>query len=338
MSLARRLRLDPEGSDKFLTSKEICDEINKDELTKQMNRIVAEDWFSFFLDHEFSMNSLSLVGISFPMEDFSHKTFGRSISLGYCDFRGAHLSGWFQGINFSNSDFRGASLNLGEFTGCSFSSSNLRGAYLASSKFQGSRFERAILQGVYARGSDFQGANFSKANLCGSDLQEANFQTAIFDDANLMGVNLNNAKLQASYLVNTKLFASNFDGANFSGVVSNNFNGRIWNESFEKIIMDSIGKKADLSGAFMEINVKESVVLEGVLRSVDDDIWSKNKDHIFYNIWIDQAISIVKEPVFIDLNKLDDIYSQEEAKAWLQEYREIIKKVKGGGFLWRRPS
>lgn len=332
-------KLDPDGTDKYLTFDKIHNEVNSDELTKQVNAIVVEDYFSFILDHDFSLHNLSLVGVCFPTIMFMSKSSYRQLSFHSCDFRGVSLSGHFHGMNFSNSDFRGANLNMAEFNGCSFSNSKFKGAILASSRFRGANFEGANLQGVLGKGAQLEGASFIRADLRGSDFSKAIFHAAIFYDANLIGANLEGAELQASYLMGAKFSATNVEGVNFSGVISKEFTGWVINEKFKKVIMDSVGKKGELSGLLLKLSPADVLDTKNVLEKIKRDVWDHKMSKFFENSWITKAIPMVSENNDLEFKRvdLDSIYTKEEADVWLKNYRQFLEKVRPQGSV-RRPS
>ena len=103
-----------------------------------------------------------------------------------------------RGINLSQADLNGATVEHFDFSEADFSDASFNGAKLNGSQFTGIKF----------RGSDFRYAKLNKANLTGvafenvmlqaAEMKEANLKDATFRQCDLRGVDFSNANLSGA--------------------------------------------------------------------------------------------------------------------------------------------
>ncbi|KAK3606820.1 hypothetical protein CHS0354_018414 [Potamilus streckersoni] len=129
---------------------EIRTAIEKNELARQINRIVKEEWFCLLMDHDFPLTGISLLGV---------------------DLSDTYL----YGINLSGADLRGAYLQV----------ANLQWAYLTLAQLQQAQLHIAYLQQANLQWARLQGAHLQKADLREAYLQGANLWMADLQGANL---------------------------------------------------------------------------------------------------------------------------------------------------------
>jgi len=104
------------------------------------------------------------------------------------------------GVNWSNCNMDGMSLDEHDLTGAELYSTSLTGVSLRRSTLKDSNLSYASLSI-----SDLQGADLRHATLLGASLRHANLSNAILDDANLSYANLVGADLSGTSLHNAKL-------------------------------------------------------------------------------------------------------------------------------------
>lgn len=115
------------------------------------------------------------------------------------DLRGYDL----RGVNFTNSNFRGATL----------AGSDLRGA-----KFTCADLSRADLRGCDATGADFAGADLTNSYLRALDLTDANCWHASFKGALCKQVKFFRTDLTGADFCRAELLGARFDGAVTAGI------------------------------------------------------------------------------------------------------------------------
>jgi hypothetical protein len=102
-----------------------------------------------------------------------------------CDFRGTHLSGDLQGINFSGANLAGVCI-----AGADLSNTDLRGANLFR---------------AYANSINFSGANLTNCNLSHAMLSSSNFYKADLTNADCSGATMHQTTLAKAILTGTNM-------------------------------------------------------------------------------------------------------------------------------------
>ena len=105
-----------------------------------------------------------------------------------------------RGINLSQADLNGATLENFDFSEADFFDASFNGAKLNGSQFTGIKF----------RGSDFRCAKLNKANLTGVEFENVILQSAEMKEANLTGATFSQCDLKG-----VDFFNANLGGANF---------------------------------------------------------------------------------------------------------------------------
>jgi hypothetical protein len=209
--------------------------IENDELCKQLNRIVQEDWFNLLINHKFPTATISLVGVDLSDKYLRHTQYGTPLDL---------------------------------------SSANLQGANLYNAQLQGVRLQGANLQGVDLFGAQLQGANLQGVNLFGAQLQGANLRRANLNGANLQGALLQGAQLCYTKLQGVNLFEANLNGANLnSAQLQGAYIGDPFEVlSFEKRINQQTDKeteKENMKDQYKPLNNEEKQALIDQIKKIN---------------------------------------------------------------------
>ncbi|MXQ08014.1 alpha/beta hydrolase [Alphaproteobacteria bacterium GH1-50] len=92
---------------------------------------------------------------------------------------------FFDGVNLSSANLRGADLSGLSFRDAKFTYSKLERANLAESDFSGSQFYRANMQGSTARAARFSGAALRSVKIAEVDLSGASFDRAVLSGSDI---------------------------------------------------------------------------------------------------------------------------------------------------------
>ena len=66
--------------------------IEQNPLAKQLNRIVAEEYFNLLINHNYPTTTISLVGVNLSGKYLRHKDFSKKLDLSYANLQSANLS------------------------------------------------------------------------------------------------------------------------------------------------------------------------------------------------------------------------------------------------------
>ena len=200
----------PSKEEKTLNATAIQEAIQQDELAKQINRIVAEEWFSFLINHDFPTQHLSLLGVAFPNNCYlRHRHFDDQLNLSHADLRLVVLN---------HTDLTNATLNHANLTSADLRAANLTNADLRAANLTSAYLSEANLTNATLNHANLTSADLHKANLTNADLRYAKLTNAILKHANLTNANLQlanltNANLQLANLTNLDLRAANLTNA-----------------------------------------------------------------------------------------------------------------------------
>lgn len=225
-----------------LNYRNIQDAILNCELTKNLNRIVSEDWFSVLINHDFSVQNISLVGVDLQGRYLQHKTYKVSLDLSKSNFQGSNLLGaQMYGVNLKWTKMHGAKMQEIQLQGADMERSILQGANLSKAQLERANLYRSELQGVNLHMSHLEGADLYRAKLQYADLSRAHLQGAGLERANLKNANLYRAELQNADLKRTQLCSADFEKAKLQG--ANLERSNVQGASF---------KMAQLHGVYLE--------------------------------------------------------------------------------------
>jgi len=119
-------------------SKGIVSEINKCNLTKQLNIIASEEWFNLLINHNFPTNNISLLGVDLHQKYLHHRTYGKQLDLESAQLQGADLRcAQLQGVNLKDAQLQGADLRRAQLQGVNLKDAQLQGADLRCAQLQG---------------------------------------------------------------------------------------------------------------------------------------------------------------------------------------------------------
>ena len=119
--------------------------------------------------------------------------------------RGLDVSGlFFYGVDLTNTDLRGANLNISGFgndgiTKSNFSDADVRNANLQSADFRGADLSDADLRNADLRKADLRGADLTSADFRGADLRGAFLGASKVRGANFRGADLRGATLYTDF-------------------------------------------------------------------------------------------------------------------------------------------
>ena len=306
--------------------------IDNNQLCKQLNRIVEEDWFNLLIIHNFPTATISLVGVNLSRKYLHHKDFGEPLNLSNANLQGAYLSRaklqgvdlietklqgadlsriQLQGADLSRAKLQGADLGYAELQGADLSRAQLQGADLSRAKLQGADLFKAQLQGANLFEAQLQGANLFEAQLQGANLFVAQLQGADLDGAQLQGADLGWAQLQGADLDGAQLQGTDLDVAQLQGV----YVGKKYeNLNFVKRINQQTDKATDIQALEaqykpLEAEQKEKIIAELTKIKVD---------------WIEDAIKHIKNAGdTLDLSKAETgSYDEQQAQQWIEQYKE----------------
>lgn len=127
-----------------MDSFEIGEVINEDLLTRQLNQIVSEEWFSLLYDNTYSKQKISLVGV---------------------DLSGVYLRCFNDEINLSGACLIGANLTFSDFSGVYMPNSDFSKSNALFTKFDGCNLDSALMDNT-----SLSCASFKKCKMTGADL------------------------------------------------------------------------------------------------------------------------------------------------------------------------
>ncbi len=284
--------------------------INSCQLTKQLNIIASEEWFNLLINHNFPTNNISLLGVNLSKSYLHHRTYGKTLDLKFAQLQRADLrDAELQGANLMgaqlqevgglrDAQLQGANLRDAELQGMNLMGAQLQGANLWSARLQGANLLSARLQGADLGFARLQGANLRFAQLQGADLWNAQLQGANLEGAQLQGANLGDAQLQGAYAA-----YANDNPESFY------FKQRIE----QQIDQDTTQIISNLPYKALSDTQKSQLIAE--LKAIG-------------SVCATEAIERIKSASeTLDLSKATTgEYSQQEAKKWLNDYHQAMKK------------
>ncbi len=284
--------------------------INNCQLTKQLNIIASEEWFNLLINHNFPTNNISLLGVNLSKSYLHHRTYGKTLDLKFAQLQRADLrDAELQGANLMgaqlqevgglrDAQLQGANLRDAELQGMNLMGAQLQGANLWSARLQGANLLSARLQGADLGFARLQGANLRFAQLQGADLWNAQLQGANLEGAQLQGANLGDAQLQGAYAA-----YANDNPESFY------FKQRIE----QQIDQDTTQIISNLPYKALSDTQKSQLIAE--LKAIG-------------SVCATEAIERIKSASeTLDLSKATTgEYSQQEAKKWLNDYHQAMKK------------
>lgn len=139
------------------------------------------------------------------------------------DLRGADLGAAFLSYaRFPGSDFRRASLTLGNLSIADMRGADFRHAVLAGSAGVGTDFSLSAMSGANLTLADFVGANLNEVGLRHADARQSKLTRANLRHADLRGARLNSAALAGADLRGARLAGTDLSEAILSGAKVNN--------------------------------------------------------------------------------------------------------------------
>jgi len=268
-----------------LTFNNIKAEISYCELTSQLNRIASEEWFNLLINHDFSLTSLSLMGVNLK-NCYLQRHWG-PIGLDL-----SHVN--FQGANLESAQLQGAVLNETEFQGAWLVDTIMDKAFLIGTQLQGANLcganlKKAALTGVKLQNAILLSAQLQKANLRHVELQGADLRNANFEQARLFDL-----QVQAANLFEVEFKKAEFISIHIQGIQA--INTMDFHElHFDEKIRSQVGKEADLSG------VSRKMKLEIVDHAVGKSLFTKDTE-----------------------KSAKYRYTKEKADEWITEYNKAM--------------
>jgi len=229
-----------------LTFNNIKTEIADCELTSQLNRIASEEWFNLLINHDFSLTSLSLMGVNLENCYLQRHWAPIGLDLSHVNFKGANLeSAQLQGAVLNETEFQGAWLvdtimNKAQLLETQFQGANLCGAKLKKAVLMNVNLQNAILSSA-----QLQKSNLRYVQLQGADLRQANFGQARLFDLQVQAANLFEVEFEGAELL----------GIHIQGIKATSTRGFL-ELHFDEKIRGQIGKEADLSGVPQKVQLK----------------------------------------------------------------------------------
>lgn len=140
-------------------------------------------------------------------------------ALPQASFAGANAEkAEFFGVNAAQASFAGASLGASRANATSqFSQANFRGASLQAANWGGALLSRAVLSEAQLDKADLSRAQLEQASLLRASARETRFDKASLDGADLSGINLFKGSLRLAKLGSARLQMANLYGVNFYG-------------------------------------------------------------------------------------------------------------------------
>ncbi len=294
--------------------------INSCQLTKQLNIVASEEWFNLLINHNFPTNNISLLGVNLSKSYLHHRTYGKTLDLKFAQLQRADLrDAELQGANLMgaqlqevgglrDAQLQGANLRDAELQGMNLMGAQLQGANLWSARLQGANLLSARLQGADLGFARLQGANLRFAQLQGADLWNAQLQGANLEGAQLQGANLEGAQLQGANLGDAQL-----QGA-YAAYANDNPESFYFKQRIEQQIdQDTTQIISNLPYKALSDTQKSQLIAE--LKAIG-------------SVCATEAIERIKSASeTLDLSKATTgEYSQQEAKKWLNDYHQAMKK------------
>ena len=286
--------------------------IDGNQLCKQLNRIVEEDWFNLLINHNFPTATISLVGVNLQDAYLRHKDFGKFLNLSNANLQRADLhKAQLQKVDLRWAKLQGANLRKAELKGADLREAELQWADLGYAQLQGASLSWASLQGAYLGGAGLQGAGLRWAMLQGTDLSKAQLQGANLGYAQLQGADLSMAELQGANLGYAQLQGANLGGANLQGAyVGEPFDSL----NFVKRIKQQTNKATDTKS----------------LEEEYEPLWAEQKENIIAELskinmyWIKNAIKRIKNAGdTLDLSTAETgSYDKQQAQQWIKQYNK----------------
>ena len=203
----------PSKEEKILNTTAIQEAIQQDELAKQINRIVAEEWFSFLINHDFPTQHLSLLGVEFPNNCYlRHRHFDDQLNLSHADLRLVVLNH----TDLTNADLRAANLTNADLYKANLTNADLRAANLTNADLRAANLTSAYLSEANLTNADLRAANLTSAYLSEANLTNADLRYAKLTNADLRAANLTSAYLSEANLTNADLRYAKLTNANLS--------------------------------------------------------------------------------------------------------------------------
>jgi uncharacterized protein YjbI with pentapeptide repeats len=186
------------------------------------------------LDANFNVADLSKANL---WKTNLSKAYLCGVNLCEANLSKANLREAYLGLSYLNQ----ADLSQADLDNAQFNAARLIGADLSGARLWSTNFEVAWLTKANLRGASLSRANLWSAILEKADLQEADLDDAILRDAVFSEANLNNASL-----IGTQALRTDFQGANLTGALIEDWN--INSETrLDEVICDYVYLKADYS-------------------------------------------------------------------------------------------
>ena len=251
--------------------------------------------------------------------------------LRHAQLQGADLAAArLQGADLSKAQLQKADLGLAQLQGAKLLETRLQEAVLEHAQLQGTNLSNAQLQGADLLGAQLQGTTLSKAQLRGAilwgaqlqgaDLSKAQLQGASLMDAQLQGTKLSKAQLQGASLMDAQLQGTKLSKAQLQGVSS--FEANPFSSArFESKIKNRIGKPSDLAGIIFAGGLQQRD-LKTLCRSL-----SAEKKQTLRETLRPHVGQPVSHELPANSGAVIGAYTQEEAKQWIAEYNDAMRKA-----------
>ncbi len=245
--------------------------------------------------------------------------------------------GVFKGlrINLQGSWLRGANLSAARLEGAMLAEAHLQEADLSQARLQKAnlhltRLQKAALHHAHLQGTDLRQARLQKAALHHAHLQGAvlfgtqlqgavlfgtQLQGAVLFGTQLQGADLRQAQLQGSHIAGAYLQGALVLKAQLQGVRNEAYD----DSSFEERIMDSIDQKSDLSGVTFEGGLTQED-----LKSLAEDLSPEEVNELEKRL--EQRVGKPETSGIVT-----GVYTMDEAKKWIAEYKKAMAEVPGVG-------
>lgn len=225
----------------------------------------------------------------------------QNVNLGSARLQNAKLDK----ANLDGANFGGALLKKTEFVEANLQNANLSASHAQHAHFMWAQLQNANLSGAQLQRAWLPATQLQNAKLAHAQLQGANLGGAILQGADLSCANLRGAFIHASKLQLTNLSHAQFQGAliiggvrlrenklkelQLQGVGGKESDRPSWNDSFEQIMKNRVGKDTSPNGIIWE--------------SAEGEQWA-NKELLEKN------------------GAVTGSYTEEEAEQWIKEYKE----------------